>query len=87
MGQFNNRIASAKDIQMYKRGQDQMHKRYSKNNVKSQLHMDIVKNAQKTITLNSQTNHSGSPERNLIETQTKESFLNANGLKSPHDED
>ena len=41
-----------------------MQKRYYKNNVKSQLHMDIVKNAQKNITLNSQTNHSGSPERN-----------------------
>ena len=38
---------------MYKRGQDPMHKRYSKNNVKSQLHMDIVRNAQKNITLNS----------------------------------
>jgi tartrate dehydratase alpha subunit/fumarate hydratase class I-like protein len=60
-GQFNNRIASAKDIQMYKNKQHPIQKRYNNNNVKSQLHMDIVKNAQKNITLNSQTNHSGSP--------------------------
>ena len=66
-----------------------MHKRLYKNNVKSQLHMDIVKHAQKTpknITLNSQTNHSGSPERNdPTQNMPKESFLNDNGLKSPHE--
>lgn len=45
-----------------------MNKRYTKNNVKSQLHMDIVKNAQQpqqNINLNSQTNNSGSPERTI----------------------